>query len=116
MRPHPRRSTRAGLQAVVVNAGNANAATGSPGLEDARAMGERAARALWASTPAEVAVCSTGTVGERLDLPRVLAGIDAAAAAAGPGGGADFARAICTTDRRAQGRRLHGWPSRPAAS
>ncbi len=99
---HTRGLPRAGLQGVVVNAGNANAATGSPGLQDARAMGERAALALGLG-PAEVAVGSTGTVGERLDLPPVLAGIDAAAAAAGPGGGPDFGAAICTTDRAPKG-------------
>jgi glutamate N-acetyltransferase / amino-acid N-acetyltransferase len=95
---HTRSLDRSGLRAVVVNAGNANAATGSPGLEDARAMGARAAQALGLAAD-EVAVSSTGTVGERLDLERVLRGIDAAAGAADPEGGPEFARAICTTDR-----------------
>ncbi|HWH15905.1 MAG TPA: bifunctional glutamate N-acetyltransferase/amino-acid acetyltransferase ArgJ [Miltoncostaeaceae bacterium] len=88
---------RGGLQAVLVNAGTANAATGSPGLEDARAMAARAAAG--AGLPEEaVAVCSTGTIGERLDLDRVLPAVDAVAGRLAPDGGGDFGRAICTTD------------------
>lgn len=88
---------RARIRAVVVNAGNANAATGSPGLEDAAAMAARTAAALGIEAE-EVMVCSTGTIGERLDTGRVLPAVDAAAAAPTAGGGGDFARAICTTD------------------
>jgi glutamate N-acetyltransferase/amino-acid N-acetyltransferase len=95
---HTRSLDPAGLRAVVVNAGNANAATGSPGLEDARAMGAHAGSRLGLS-PGRVAVSSTGTVGERLDLDRVRRGIADAANALRPDGGADFAQAICTTDR-----------------
>lgn len=87
-----------GIRAVVVNAGTANAATGSPGVEDAEAMAARAALALGLA-PEQVAVSSTGTIGDRLDRDRVLPGIDAAAAARGRAGGLDFARAIQTTDR-----------------
>jgi len=90
------------LRGVVVNAGSANAATGSPGLEDAHLMAGRAAAALGLE-PGQVAVSSTGTIGDRLDLDRVLPGIDAAVAALGPDGGADFTRAICTTDRAVKG-------------
>ncbi len=93
---------RSRLRAVVVNAGTANAATGSPGLDDAHAMAARAAAHL-ALAPEEVAVCSTGTIGDRIDLGRAGAGIDAAAAALRPDGGADFGRAICTTDRAPKG-------------
>lgn len=93
---------RSALQAVVVNAGNANAATGSPGLEDARGMAARAAAAMGLPAGA-VAVCSTGTIGERLDAPRVHGGLDAAAAALSPEGGPGFGRAICTTDRAPKG-------------
>lgn len=88
---------RSRIRAVVVNAGNANAATGSPGLDDARAMATRAAAALGIAAD-EVMVCSTGTIGERLDTDRVLPAIDAAAAARSAAGGDDFSRAICTTD------------------
>ena len=95
---HTRSLDPAGLRAVVVNAGNANAATGSPGLEDAGAMGAHAAGLLGLEA-GRVAVSSTGTVGERLDLDRVRRGIAEAANALRPDGGADFAQAICTTDR-----------------
>lgn len=90
------------IRAVVVNAGNANAATGSPGVDDAHAMAVRAAAALGVGE-GEIAVCSTGTIGDRLDVGLVGAGIDAAAAALRPDGGADFGRAICTTDRAPKG-------------
>ncbi len=93
---------RSRIRAVLVNAGSANAATGSPGVDDADAMARRAAAAL-GLLPEEVAVCSTGTIGDRIDLDRVRPGIDAAAAALSPEGGADFGRAICTTDRAPKG-------------
>lgn len=97
-----REHDRAGFRAVVVNAGTANAATGSPGLEDARAMAAVAAAALGVR-PEQVAVCSTGTIGDRIDLLRVEDGIARAAAAVGPRGGSDFNRAIRTTDRTTKG-------------
>jgi glutamate N-acetyltransferase/amino-acid N-acetyltransferase len=93
---------RSRIRAVLVNAGSANAATGSPGLDDADAMARRAAAAM-GLLPEEVAVCSTGTIGDRIDLDRVRPGIDAAVAALSPEGGADFGRAICTTDSAPKG-------------
>jgi glutamate N-acetyltransferase / amino-acid N-acetyltransferase len=69
-----------GVRAVVVNSGNANAATGAQGGQDALAMQAAAARAL-GTEPDEVAVCSTGVIGVPLPTDRVLAGIDAAAGA-----------------------------------
>lgn len=93
---------RGEVRAVVVNSSKANAATGSVGLEDAHAMGRRAARGL--GVPADlVAVCSTGTIGERLDMDLVGPGIDTAVAALTPAGAGDFGRAICTTDRAPKG-------------
>ena len=93
---------RSALRAVVVNAGAANAATGSPGLEDAHLMAARAAARLGIDA-SRIAVCSTGTIGDRIDLGLTDRGIDAAAAALAEGGGADFGRAICTTDRAPKG-------------
>jgi glutamate N-acetyltransferase/amino-acid N-acetyltransferase len=93
---------RGRLRAVVVNAGSANASTGSPGLDDAHAMARRAAAGL-GLYPAEVAVCSTGTIGERLDMGIAGPGIDAAVAAVSREGGEDFGAAICTTDRAPKG-------------
>ena len=98
------RCDRSGLRAVVVNSGNANAATGAQGYADAIAMQERAAAALGLE-PAAVAVAETGTIGVPLRIEPLLAGIDATAAAARPDGGADFSAAIMTTDR---------WPKRCA--
>jgi glutamate N-acetyltransferase / amino-acid N-acetyltransferase len=90
------------LRAVLVNAGSANAATGSPGLEDAAAMAARAG-ALLGLDPATIATCSTGTIGDRIDLGLAGPGIDAAAAALSAVGGEDFGWAICTTDRAPKG-------------
>jgi glutamate N-acetyltransferase / amino-acid N-acetyltransferase len=92
-----RRLDPSGLQAVVVNAGTANASTGSPGVDDAVWMAEQAASHLGVS-PDEVAVCSTGTIGPRLARPLLERGIPSAAAALSPSGGADFNLAIQTTD------------------
>ncbi len=94
-----RRRDRRGFRAVLVNASKANAATGAPGMEDALAMVARAAECL--DLPGDaIAVSSTGTIGERIDLSLALPGIDAAAAALSQTGGDAFAEAICTTDRR----------------
>ncbi|MDA8067989.1 MAG: bifunctional glutamate N-acetyltransferase/amino-acid acetyltransferase ArgJ, partial [Actinomycetota bacterium] len=85
------------LRAVVVNSGNANAATGSRGLGDAAAMCAAAAVAAGVD-PHQVAVASTGVIGVPLPLERITAGIAALAAELRAGGGEDFARAIRTTD------------------
>src|SRR5690242_20011070 len=66
-------------QAVVVNSGVANAATGAQGIADAIATAEHAAAALGLA-PEEVLVLSTGVIGAPLPVDRVCAGIDAAAA------------------------------------
>ncbi len=90
------------IQAVVVNAGNANAETGTPGIEDARTMGTVAATELGID-PGQVAVCSTGVIGRRFAMRRVTAGVAAAASAVAQTGGASFGQAICTTDRAPKG-------------
>jgi glutamate N-acetyltransferase/amino-acid N-acetyltransferase len=84
-------------QAVVVNAGVANAATGSAGEADARTTAERVAERL-ALRPEEVVVLSTGVIGPRLPMDSLLTGVDAAAAALSADGGAEAAQAILTTD------------------
>ncbi|WP_342373311.1 bifunctional glutamate N-acetyltransferase/amino-acid acetyltransferase ArgJ [Propioniciclava soli] len=83
--------------AVVLNSGGANACTGPDGLADAAAMAELTASAL-ATTPDQVAVCSTGLIGVRLPMDAVAAGIADAAAQLSAEGGPDAARAIMTTD------------------
>ena len=86
------------LRAAVVNSGNANAATGERGLEDALAMRDAAAEALGVSDR-RVAVAETGVIGVPLDTDSVLRGVQEAAGELSPQGGDDFADAICTTDR-----------------
>jgi glutamate N-acetyltransferase/amino-acid N-acetyltransferase len=84
-------------QAVIVNAGVANAATGLPGEEDARATAERVAERL-GIRPEEVVVLSTGVIGPRLPMDKLLPGVDAAAKALSADGGDAAAEAILTTD------------------
>ena len=86
-------------RAVVVNSGCANAATGEPGLEDAREMASLTAQAVGCS-PAEVLLASTGVIGVRLPMEKLRAAIPRAAAALSKEGGGDAARAIMTTDTR----------------
>ncbi|MGH3796405.1 MAG: bifunctional glutamate N-acetyltransferase/amino-acid acetyltransferase ArgJ [Pseudonocardiaceae bacterium] len=87
------------LRAVVLNSGGANACTGPGGFQDTHAIAERVAKVL-ACGAIEVAVCSTGLIGERLPLDAVLAGVDTAAAAlaATPEAGLAAATAVLTTD------------------
>lgn len=87
------------LRAVVLNAGGANACTGPGGFQDTHATAERVAAVLDCGA-VEVAVCSTGLIGERLPLPAVLSGVDTAAAglAATPEAGLAAATAVLTTD------------------
>ncbi|MDP8946795.1 MAG: bifunctional glutamate N-acetyltransferase/amino-acid acetyltransferase ArgJ [Actinomycetota bacterium] len=87
-----------GVRAVVVNSGYANAATGRKGFEDAYAMQAFAASALGIEA-GEVAVASTGVIGEHLPMGKISAGIEAVAAELGRDG-AGFAEAILTTDTR----------------
>jgi len=80
-----------------VNSGIANAATGDPGIADARRMADITARALGCDA-AQVAVSSTGVIGERLDMDKIPAGIPRACAGVASDGGDRFVQAICTTD------------------
>ncbi len=94
-------------QAVVVNAGVANAATGRPGEEDAEATAAHVARQLGLETE-QVIVLSTGVIGPRLPLEKLLAGVGVAAAALSPGGGPAAAGAILTTDAGPKTSVVHG--------
>ncbi len=87
------------LRAVVLNSGGANACTGPGGFQDTHATAERVA-ALLVCGAAEVAVCSTGLIGERLPLDALLSGVDKAEAAlaATPEAGLAAATAVLTTD------------------
>ncbi len=85
------------LHAVVLNSGGANACTGPGGFQDTHATAEHVAAALGCGA-GEVAVCSTGLIGVRLPMDRLLAGVDVAVAALADDGGAAAAEAIRTTD------------------
>jgi glutamate N-acetyltransferase/amino-acid N-acetyltransferase len=92
------------LRAVLLNSGGANACTGSGGFQDTHATAEAVAAALseWGTEtgPVEVAVCSTGLIGDRLPMTKVLAGVTEIVHELGGGltGGEEAARAIMTTD------------------
>jgi glutamate N-acetyltransferase / amino-acid N-acetyltransferase len=82
-------------QAVVINSGVANAATGKQGTLDALATAAETARLLGIE-PEQVLVLSTGVIGVKLPMPKLLAGLGEIELA--PDGGADAAEAILTTD------------------
>jgi glutamate N-acetyltransferase / amino-acid N-acetyltransferase len=85
------------VRSVVLNSGGANACTGPAGFQDTHKTAEHLA-GLLAISAGEVAVCSTGLIGDRLPLDALLTGVDAAVAAASPDGGLAAADAIRTTD------------------
>jgi glutamate N-acetyltransferase/amino-acid N-acetyltransferase len=85
------------VRAVVLNSGGANACTGAPGFQDTHATAEHLAQAI-DDSPGEIAVCSTGLIGERLPMDKLLPGVDAAVAAVSRAGGLFAADAIRTTD------------------
>jgi glutamate N-acetyltransferase / amino-acid N-acetyltransferase len=85
------------IRTVVVNAGNANCATGRRGLDDAAHMQGAAAMATGVAAD-QVAVCSTGVIGVPLDSRAVVSGIAAARAELAPGAPDAFGAAIRTTD------------------
>ena len=89
---------RALIRALVVNSGNANAATGEQGYRDALAMRDATAQALGVN-PRSVAVAETGVIGVPLPLDQVKTGIAAAAQQLDEAGGRRFTEAIMTTDR-----------------
>ncbi len=86
------------IRGVVVNSGNANAATGEQGMADARAMQAVAAEALRLE-PRQVAVAETGVIGVPLAIDAVLEGIGTAGNRLAAEGGEEFCRAIMTTDQ-----------------
>lgn len=85
------------LDAIVLNSGGANACTGRAGLDDARQMAEWTSASVGCEAD-DVAVCSTGLIGVRLPMTKVLAGIELAAQDLSEEGGPAAAEAIMTTD------------------
>ncbi len=89
---------RAGkVAAVVLNAGNANACTGALGFQHTHRTAEEVGE-LFGVSSAEVAVCSTGIIGEYLDIEKLIVGVRSAHAALSLSGGDAAAQAIMTTD------------------
>ena len=90
--------------AVVLNSGGANACTGPEGFQDTHATAERLAEQLSTTgadvSATDVVVCSTGLIGERLNMEALLPGVDQAVAELSPtaAGGIAAAEAIMTTD------------------
>ncbi|AIC95122.1 bifunctional glutamate N-acetyltransferase/amino-acid acetyltransferase ArgJ [Shouchella lehensis] len=82
------------LQAVVVNSGNANACTGKQGMIDAKEM-QKCVAEKFNLNETDVAVSSTGVIGEQLPMDKVRAGINTLSVAESKG---SFAEAILTTD------------------
>jgi glutamate N-acetyltransferase / amino-acid N-acetyltransferase len=84
-------------RAVIVNSGQANAATGERGDADAKTIASAAAAALGVDA-ADVLACSTGVIGEPVHVEPLLAALPILTRALTSDGGSDFARAIMTTD------------------
>ncbi|RPE35793.1 bifunctional glutamate N-acetyltransferase/amino-acid acetyltransferase ArgJ [Kitasatospora cineracea] len=85
------------LAAVVLNSGGANACTGPEGFQDTHATAEKVAAELGVGA-IEVAVCSTGLIGVRLPMDKLLSGVELAVKALSDTGGESAAIAIKTTD------------------
>ena len=111
------RESKGCMRAVVVNAGNANCATGGRGAVVAQRTNEEAARRMLL-TPAELFVCSTGIIGVQLPVEKILRALPSLARnrRASARSFAELSLAICTTDTRPKtasatfrmsGRRIH---------
>ncbi len=87
------------VDAVVLNSGGANAATGAEGFQQSHATAEHAAELLGVSA-GDVAICSTGLIGIPLPMDLLLPGVTAGVAALDADGGPAAAEAIMTTDTR----------------
>jgi glutamate N-acetyltransferase/amino-acid N-acetyltransferase len=98
------------LVATVLNSGGANCYTGAQGFQTTHQTAERVAERLSCGA-GDVLVCSTGLIGEQLDLEKLLAGVDAASAELNDDGGQSAAEAIMTTDSvsKTAARSRDGW-------
>jgi len=99
------------FRAVVLNSGGANACTGPDGFADTRHAAEHVASLLGIGA-IDVAVCSTGLIGKRLPMDKLIAGVDAALSQLSLDGGIEASEAIMTTDsvpKRATYESTTGW-------
>jgi glutamate N-acetyltransferase/amino-acid N-acetyltransferase len=87
------------VKAVVINSGNANACTGDDGLKDAKFSQYYCASSLGIN-PSEVLISSTGVIGQKLPMGKLLSGIDEIVPLLSANGGLDAAEAILTTDKK----------------
>ncbi len=85
------------VRAAIINSGGANACTGPEGFLDTHRTAEKVGEALSISS-GEVVVCSTGLIGERLPMEKILAGVDALSTKLTEEALEDVARSIMTTD------------------
>jgi len=85
------------IDAIIINSGGANACTGPEGFADTHKSAEHVAKVLGISA-SDVAVCSTGLIGERLPLEKIFSGINDAASELATGNWVAAAEAIMTTD------------------
>jgi glutamate N-acetyltransferase/amino-acid N-acetyltransferase len=85
------------VSAVLLNSGGANACTGPEGFADTHKSAEEVAAKLQLSA-GDVAICSTGLIGVRLPMAKLLSGIDSAVKSLNSSSLADAAEAIMTTD------------------
>ncbi len=85
------------VRAVLLNSGGANACTGPAGFIDTHHSAERVAELLGLSA-SDVVICSTGLIGERLPMAKVLAGIESAVGGLSESAALACATAIMTTD------------------
>lgn len=88
---------RASARAILVNSGQANAATGDLGWQDAQESAQLVGKALNIS-PDSVLLASTGVIGQRIPMEAMRSGIPQVVAALSAGGGMQAAGAIITTD------------------
>lgn len=91
------RVRKGSAQAIVINSGCANCLTGDAGLQDALTLTNRVAREL-TTTEANVLVASTGLIGRRLPVPRMLRAIPTLVKHLSRANHTDAAQAILTTD------------------
>jgi glutamate N-acetyltransferase/amino-acid N-acetyltransferase len=102
------------VRAVVLNSGGANACTGTQGFRDTHATAEHTASVLRGGPKpllvgaGDIAVCSTGLIGERLPMDKLLPGVTAAVRGLSRDGGPAAASAIMTTDTVAKNAVVHG--------
>jgi glutamate N-acetyltransferase/amino-acid N-acetyltransferase len=85
------------VKAVLLNSGGANACTGPEGFADTHASAEKVAE-LISDSSGDVVICSTGLIGERLAMTKLLDGIEVAVANLSSASINDAAEAIMTTD------------------